>query len=111
MDDVLPRRRAARRWTDPRQPFEIPIDAFAVDPDAYAPFIPEASRTEVTDALRAGTAVLGASSARLRHLTVGGSLTFDRGTVQVGAVVPDPVAGWSELLVSRAVGRSAWDRR
>ena len=90
----------------PSRPFEIPIDAFSVDPDAYAPFIPEASRADVTDALRAGTAVLGESSAKLRHLTVGGSLTFDRGTVQVGAVVPDPVAGWSELLVSRAVGRT-----
>jgi hypothetical protein len=90
----------------PTPPFEIPIDAFAVDPDAYAPFIPEAWRTEVADALRAGTAVLGESSAKLRHLTVGGSVTFDQGTVQVGAVVPDPVAGWSELLVSRSVGHT-----
>lgn len=90
----------------PSRPFAIPIDAFAVDPDAYAPFIPEASRGEVTGALRAGTAVLGKSSAKLRHLRVGGSLTFDQGTVQVGAVVPDPVAGWSELLVSREVGRN-----
>jgi hypothetical protein len=90
----------------PRPPFEIPIDAFAVDPAAYAPFLPESSRVSVADALRSGNAVLGESSAKLRHLTVGGSLTFDQGTVQVGAIVPDPVAGWSEMLVSRAVGRS-----
>jgi hypothetical protein len=95
-----------RAVDEPSPPFEIPIDAFAVDPDAYAPFLPNDSRTSVTDALRSGSAVLGESSARLRHLTVGGSLTFDQGTVQVGAIVPDPAAGWSEMLVSRAVGRS-----
>ena len=90
----------------PDPPFEIPIDAFAVDPGAYAPFVPESARTEVVDALRAGEAVLGTSSAELRHLTVGGSLSFDRTTVTVGAIVPDPVAGWSEMLVSRTVGHT-----
>ena len=90
----------------PSPPFEIPIDAFAVDPAAYAPFVPESSRSQVVDALRAGEAVLGTSSAQLRHLTVGGSLTFDRTTVSVGAIVPDPVAGWSEMLVSRTAGRA-----
>ena len=90
----------------PSPPFEIPIDAFAVDPGAYAPFVPESSRSQVVDALRAGEAVLGTSSAQLRHLTVGGSLTFDQTTVPVGAIVPDPVAGWSEMLVSRTVGRT-----
>jgi hypothetical protein len=90
----------------PSPPFEIPIDAFAVDPGAYAPFVPESTRAQVVDALRAGEAVLGTSSAQLRHLTVGGSLTFDRTTVHVGAIVPDPVAGWSEMLVSRTVGRT-----
>jgi hypothetical protein len=90
----------------PDPPFEIPIDAFAVDPGAYAPFVPESTRTQVVDALRAGEAVLGTSSAQLRHLTVGGSLTFDQTTVPVGAIVPDPVAGWSEMLVSRTVGNT-----
>ncbi len=90
----------------PDPPFEIPIDAFAVDPGAYAPFVPESTRTQVVDALRAGEAVLGTSSAQLRHLTVGGSLTFGQTTVPVGAIVPDPVAGWSEMLVSRTVGRT-----
>jgi len=88
----------------PEPPYRIPIDAFAVDPDAYAPFLPEAYRERVRAALSDGRAVLGRSSARLRRLDVGGSLTFDGGTVQVGAVVPDDVAGWSEMLVSRAVG-------
>jgi hypothetical protein len=87
-------------------PYAIPIDAFSVDPAAYAPFVPENVRDEVTRTLRSGEAVLGTSSARLRHLGVGGSMTFGTRTIEVGAVVPDPVVGWSELLVSRSVGRS-----
>ncbi|HEV8089114.1 MAG TPA: M15 family metallopeptidase [Actinomycetota bacterium] len=90
----------------PTPPYEIPIDAFSVDPASYAPFIPPNVRDEVTSALRSGKAVLGTSSAQLRELDVGGSMTFGSRTVTVGAVVPDPVAGWSEMLVSRAVGTS-----
>ena len=91
---------------EPTAPFKIPIDAFAVDPGAYASFVPESSRSQLVQALRAGTAVLGTSSARLRRLSVGGSLTFDEGSVEVGAIVPDAIAGWSEMLVSRTVGRA-----
>lgn len=47
----------------PAPPFEIPIDAFSVDPAAYAPFLPPNVRNGMTDALRSGQAVLGASSA------------------------------------------------
>jgi hypothetical protein len=90
----------------PTPPYTIPIDAFSVDPGAYAPFVPEAYRATVTDALRDGTAVLGESSAKLRRLDVGGSLTFGARTVEVGAIVPDEVAGWSEMLVSRMSGRA-----
>jgi hypothetical protein len=89
----------------PTPPFAIPIDAFAVDPDAYAPFLPAAYRDRVTAVLDAGEGVLGASSAALRRLDVGGTLVFEGGDVLVGAIVPDEVAGWSEVLVSRATGR------
>jgi hypothetical protein len=89
---------------EPKPPYEIPIDAFAVDPAAYAPFIPPAYRDEVTSALGNGEAVLGASSARLRHLDVGGTIRLATGTLQVGAIVPDDVAGWSEVLMSRDTG-------
>ena len=89
----------------PTPPYTIPIDAFSVDPAAYAPFVPDAYRSEVSDALRQGTAVLGESSAKLRRLDVGGSLTFDDQTIEVGAIVPNDVAGWSEMLVSRAAGK------
>ena len=89
---------------DPTPPYAFPIDSFAVDPGPYAPFLPDAYRDEVTRVLRAGRAVLGATSARLRRLGVGGKLTFGTHTVTVGAVVPDPVVGWAEMMLSRTAG-------
>ena len=89
----------------PTPPYEIPIDAFAVDPTSYAPFLPPMYRAAVTSALSDGTAVLGGSSAALRRIAVGGTLSFEAGDVEVGAIVPDQVAGYSEMLVSRSVGR------
>ncbi len=90
---------------DPRPPFAIPIDAFAVHPREVAPFLPAEVRREVTDALARGQAVLGTRSAAIRRLGVGGALEFGDRTVRVGAVVPDEVIGWSEVLVSREAGR------
>jgi hypothetical protein len=90
----------------PNAPFRIPLETFAVDPARYEPFVPPLSRETVTSALRQGRAVLGSTSAELRRLGVGGVLRFEGGIrVTVGAVVPDPVASWSEVLVSRGVGR------
>ena len=88
----------------PDPPYTTPIDAFSVDPGEYAPFLPDAYRDEVVSALRNGKAVLGSSSASLRRIGPGGSISFGDRTVDVGAVVPDEVVGWSELLVSREVG-------
>lgn len=94
-----------RRVDSPPQPFRIPLETFAVDPGRFEPFVPPAFRDDVTSALERGGAVLGSSSAELRRLGVGGTLRFEGGaSVTVGAVVPDPVVGWSEVLVSRAVG-------
>ncbi len=87
-------------------PLMIPIDAFAVDPAEYAPFLPDDVREKVTEALRAGKGVLGERSAALRRLGVGGTLHFGDVTIQVGAVVPDDAIGWSELLVSRTVAKA-----
>jgi hypothetical protein len=88
----------------PDPPFAIPIDAFAVDADRYASFLPDDVRDDVVEALRAGKAVLGESSSALRRLGVGGRLAFRDGEVEVGAVVPDAAVGWSEVLVERSVG-------
>jgi hypothetical protein len=88
----------------PMPPLAIPIDAFAVNPVEYAPFLPDELRDEVVGALNAGEGVLGARSAELRGLGVGGTLTFDGRQVRIGAVVPDGSIGWSELLLARQVG-------
>jgi hypothetical protein len=99
-------RDAAGRIVDrPDRPYRIPIDAFAVDPADYRPFVPETIRDEVVAALERGEAVLGASSARLRRVGRGGSLGFGGVTVDVAMVVPDHVVGWSEVFVNRNVGR------
>lgn len=89
----------------PDAPFRIPIDAFAVDPRPYAPFLPEAFRDDIVTALRDGKAVLGATSAELRRLSPGGTISFGNVDVEIGAVAPDEIVGWSELLVNPRVGR------
>jgi hypothetical protein len=89
----------------PPAPFAIPLESQDADPHALAPFLPAGFREEVVAALEHGRGVLGETSARLRHVGVGGKLIFGGQVVTIGAVVPDAVANWSELLVSRVVGR------
>lgn len=89
---------------DPDDPYRIPLDSFSVNPGEYAPFLPEAFRDEVVGALRDGTAVLGSTSAALRRLGPGATITIGGTDVTVGAVAPDGVIGWSELLVNPEVG-------
>ncbi len=88
----------------PAPPYAFPLDSFAVNPKEYAPFLPEDLRRNVEQALEAGKAVIGRSSAALRRLGPGGTISFGSTTVEVGMVVPDRAVGWSELLVSREVG-------
>jgi hypothetical protein len=90
---------------EPTSPFAFPIDAFAVQAADYAPFVDASVRDQIVRALREGKAVLGERSARLRRLGPGGTLLFRTGSVRVGAVVPDEAVGWSEVLLSREVGR------
>jgi hypothetical protein len=90
---------------EPTSPFAYPIDAFAVQAADYAPFVDASVRAKIVRALRSGKAVLGERSARLRRLGPGGTLLFRTGSVRVGAVVPDDAVGWSEVLLSREVGR------
>jgi D-alanyl-D-alanine carboxypeptidase-like protein len=88
----------------PRGPYRIPLETFAVEPGAMAPFLPPAYRDQVTGALKRGQGVLGATSSTLRRLGVGGRLRFGAGVVTIGAVVPDAAVSWSELLISRRLG-------
>ncbi len=90
---------------DPPDPFAYPIDAFAVAPRDYAPFVGRSARTRIVRALAAGQAVIGERSAKLRRLGTGAMLRFRTGSVRVGAVVPDDAVGWSEVLLERSVGR------
>ncbi len=89
---------------DPRAPYELPIDGFAVSPAELAPFLPRGVRDRVGSALARDKAVLGTRSAELRGLGVGGTLEFGRRSVRVGAVVAEELIGWAELLVSREAG-------
>ncbi len=88
----------------PRPGFAIPLEVAAVNPRAYAPFLPPADRSAVV-ALAEGQGILGESSARLRGLGPGALLWFGAVRVQVAAVLPDELVGAHELLVSLEVGR------
>lgn len=76
----------------------IPIDALAIDPPAYARNLP-ASAAAIVRALPRDGALLGATSARLRGIGPGGSLTFGATTVRVTAVVADSLVGAAEVVV------------
>jgi D-alanyl-D-alanine carboxypeptidase len=89
---------------DPPPTFSIPLEVAAVDPRAYAPFLPPADRS-VTVALAQGKGVLGESSARLRGLGPGAVLRFGGERVEIAAILADELVGAHELLVSRDVGR------
>lgn len=85
----------------PAKPYGIPIEVFAADPGAYAPFLPPSIKKDFTKALRAGEAVLGQTSATLRKVGVGGELRFTSTNIKVAMVVPDAVVGASEMFLSR----------
>ena len=85
--------------------YRIPVEVTATSARDLRPFLPQAWRAEVVGALRDGRGVLGQSSAALRRLGVGDRMVFADGRIVVGAVVPDEVASWSEVVVSRDAGR------
>ena len=85
--------------TRTRAGYAIPLDAYVVDPRAYARLTGE----EAFRRLRAGRVLLSRSSARLRDLSTGDRLTLSGGrTVTVAGVVPDGVARDAELVVAAA---------
>ena len=89
----------------PRSPYRIPIEVMATSVHDMDPFLPPAWHDTVLDALRDGRGVIGTSSAELRRLHVGDRFVFAKGRITVGAIVPDDVVAWSEVMVSRDVGR------
>jgi D-alanyl-D-alanine carboxypeptidase len=87
-------------------PYRIPLEVMATNARDMAPFLPGAWRDVVAETFRDGRAIMGESSAALRRLRVGDRVVFKGGDrLTIGAIVPDEVAAWSELMVSRDVGR------
>jgi hypothetical protein len=80
----------------------IPLDALAVDPATYAREIPNARIARLVRTLPRNGALLGTTSARLRGIGVGGTLTFGATTVRVTGVVPDSLVGAAEVVLSDA---------
>lgn len=91
------------RAVDTLQPgFAIPLDAVAFDCDTWAPLAPLAEATAVCG-LGPGEALLGATSARLRRLGAGATVTLDGGRVlRVAGVVADEAVGAAELVLPMA---------
>ena len=89
---------------EPPTPYMIPIDAMAIDPIAYARFLPPETRS-VVSGLQDGQGILGETSAKLRHLGPGGVMHFQDGSsVTIAGVLPDRLVGAAELIVTRATG-------
>jgi hypothetical protein len=83
----------------------IPIDALAIDPQSYAPFFGGAAQPQLLS-LPQGQALLGATSAELRHLEAGSAIQLDDGArVTVGGVVDDEVVGAAEVVVDSAAAQ------
>jgi hypothetical protein len=82
----------------PQEDFVIPLDAIAFNPDAYPTFFEDAEELE---ALQPGQALLSETSAALRGVGAGGSLTFANGAVlHVVGVVPDGLVAGAEVAVA-----------
>ncbi|MEX0990325.1 MAG: M15 family metallopeptidase [Actinomycetota bacterium] len=100
---------------DPRAPFDIPLEASAVDPADFGAFLPVAYKPVVAR-LEAGEGVISESSARVRGIGVGGTIEmrpYEEHTgpsstgqipVRIAAVLPDDLVGATELMVAEDVG-------
>lgn len=90
----------------------FPVEVMAFDRATFPGFAPLADRALFAGA-GAGEVVLGATSARMRGVGVGGSLAFaGEGRRRVAAVVDDETIGGAEAAVSSdAPGAGAWPPR
>ncbi|MGH8947345.1 MAG: hypothetical protein ACRDXF_00695, partial [Acidimicrobiia bacterium] len=79
--------------------FAIPMELSAFKPATYTAFVPQQDSTTFTN-LEPGQVILGSTSADLRRLGPGGTLTLEDGsTLAVAAVVPDVLIGAAEATV------------
>jgi hypothetical protein len=89
-----------------RAGFFYPMSTISVDSVRAAPLLGE----EVTNVLRSGRLVFGETSARLRGAGVGDLVTlvgWDGRTYEfvVGAVAPDDLVGWAELVLDERTAK------
>lgn len=77
----------------------VDLDVLAIDPSSYADFVPEPT-DRIIRALRDDEAILGRTSAALRGLGAGDSITIDDRRLRVVAVVDDAFVGAAELVVA-----------
>jgi hypothetical protein len=77
----------------------IPLDLAGASPGGLGSFLPSDDHRFLRELAR-GKAILGQTSARLRHLGPGGVLEFGGHRIAVAGVVPDADIGAHELLVS-----------
>ena len=89
---------ATGKAVDTPAPYAIPIDAAGIQPKRFAAFLPAPYRATVA-ALGHNQGILSETSAALRRLGVGGTMTFAGTTVKVVAVMPDVLVGAQELIV------------
>ena len=91
--------RAAPGW-------EYPFDLLALDPVTYGRFVDAPARRALRR-LDEGEAVLGATSAELRRLDVGGTLQLTGGPpLRVVAVLPDEAVAGAEAVVNLTTGEA-----
>ncbi|MEX0832529.1 MAG: M15 family metallopeptidase [Actinomycetota bacterium] len=85
---------------NPRGGYAIPLEVAGVATDPYRPFLPPGARRVLLD-LDEGRVVLGETSAELRNLGTGATLSFGKRRVKVAGVLSDELLGAHELLASR----------
>ncbi len=84
----------------------LPLDTLAYDPDTFKDFT-DPTTTQVLSTLGTGDAVLGATSARLRGIGVGGTLRTASGdSLTVRAILDDDQIAAAEVVVSPAVAQT-----
>ena len=80
--------------------YPVEVNAYD-DPGLHSTFVPNDIAARFA-ALRDDTVMLGATSARLRGLTPGGTLTFESGiTVTVAGIIDDAYVGDAEIVTAR----------
>jgi D-alanyl-D-alanine carboxypeptidase len=92
----------------PPRPFRIPFEVAAVEPQAYARFVPESER-DIVASLRPGQILLARTSAELRDASVGARIKVSGRSLRVTGIVSDVATNGYEGLISQPAPRS-WTR-